>query len=104
MRVFWQRNKAVAMGAALALVLAGLTWAQSSRTSANPPVHLKVAAESHGPAVTNRLGFASVVREVLPALVSITATKVIKTSERQQQVNPFAPFFGDQFGDDFGQQ
>src|SRR5947208_1566672 len=98
MRVFWQRKRVAVMSAGLALVIAGLTWAQSARTAApaNPPVKLKVA-DNRGPAVTNRLGFAPVVKEVLPSVVSIQSSKMVRTSENpgrnrgqgQGQMDPF---------------
>jgi serine protease Do len=100
------RVAAVAV-AALALVLGGLGIAHAQRSSqANPPATLKFSDKNVGP---SRTGFAPVVKAVVPTVVSIKSSKVVKTSglnngqgQDQRQLDPlFRQFFGDQFGGQF---
>ena len=90
-----------ALAVAAALVLGGLGAAYAQKGSqANPPATMKFAEKNVGP---SRTGFAPVVKAVVPTVVSIKSSKVIKTSGRrgQGQMDPFRQFFGDQFGGQF---
>ena len=88
---------------ALALVLGGLGVAHAQKGSqANAAATLKFADRSEGP---SRTGFAPVVKAVVPTVVSIKSSKVVKTTglnNGQGQIDPlFRQFFGDQFGGQF---
>jgi serine protease Do len=63
---------------------------------AHPALVLKMANPDEGP---SRTGFAPVVRRVVPAVVNISSSKVIKTSQNLGQV-PDDPFFRQFFGDE----
>jgi serine protease Do len=68
----------------------------------NPPASLRLAEPNEPPA---RNSFAPVVKKVLPAVVNISSTKVVKTPAGfgQMPMDPmFRQFFGDQFGNQFG--
>jgi len=103
---FGRGRVAAAMVAALALVLGGLGVAHAQKGSqANPPATFKLADGNVAP---SRTGFAPVVKAVVPTVVSIKSSKVIKTGARrgqqgedQGQLDPFRQFFGDQFGNQF---
>jgi serine protease Do len=92
-----------AVAVAVALVLGGLGVAHAQKGSqVNPPATLKFADNKNvGP---SRTGFAPVVKAVVPTVVSIKSSKVVKTGMRrgqgqQGQMDPlFRQFFGDQFG------
>ncbi len=88
---------------ALALVVGGLGVAHAQKGSqANPAATLKFADKNEGP---SRTGFAPVVKAVVPTVVSIKSSKVVKTTglnNGQGQIDPlFRQFFGDQFGGQF---
>jgi len=74
------RPKAAVVAMALALGVGGLGIAAAQHAfSSNPPASLKMADPNEGP---SRTGFAPVVKKVLPAVVNISSTKVVKTSTR----------------------
>jgi serine protease Do len=89
-------RRPAAWALAAALGLGGLALAAADHMGAlNPPATFKYASADE-PAT--HAGFAPVVKRVAPAVVSITATKVIKTSD---QMNPqMDPFFRQFFGND----
>jgi len=101
--VFWQSPAAVTIAVALVLAI-GLTLgglgfdagqAGKASSSSNPPATVKMADQPE----PSRSGFAPVVKRVLPAVVSVSSTMVVKTGARGQQVDPFfRQFFGDDFG------
>jgi serine protease Do len=98
---FGRRRAIAAVAVASALVLGGLSAAYAQKGSpANPPATMKFAEKTVGP---GRTGFAPVVKAVVPTVVSIKSSKVIKTGGRrgQSQMDPFRQFFGDQFGGQF---
>jgi serine protease Do len=89
------RPKTAVLAVALALGLGGLGLAAANRAwSDNPPATLKLADASEGP---SRTGFAPVVRKVLPAVVNISSSKVVKTPTafHGQIPDELRQFFGD---------
>ena len=102
---FWKRKKALAIALGLVLTIGGLGAVRASMTAANttPPATFKFASPTEGP---SRNSFAPVVKKVLPAVVKISTSKVVKTAEGfggQGQMDPFFRqfFFGDQNGGRF---
>ena len=101
---FRRGRGAAAVFVGLAVVLGGLGIAHAQRgTQANPPATFKFTdSKVVGPSKT---GFAPVVKAVVPTVVSIKSSKVVKTGmsrgQGQGQIDPFRQFFGDQFGGQF---
>jgi serine protease Do len=89
------RPKTAVLGVALALGLGGLGLAAANRVwNDNPPATLKLADANEGP---SRTGFAPVVKKVLPAVVNISSSKVVKTPTafHGQIPDELRQFFGD---------
>jgi serine protease Do len=81
---------------ALALGIGGLGLAAAEHAfSNNPPASLKLADANEGP---SRTGFAPVVKKVLPAVVNISSTKVVKTPTQFEGQAPDDDFFRQFFG------
>jgi serine protease Do len=108
-QIFQVRRSIAMVSLAAALVIGGaLAWgiASSSHTvfGANNTVTLRVASGNApaGPVNFNE-GFSAVVEPLLPAVVNISSSKVVKTPRNQ---SPFSndPFFRQFFGDQFGEQ
>jgi len=107
-RVAFGRGRVAAAGViALGLVLGGLGIAHAQRGSqANPPATFKFTDPKVAP---SRAGFAPVVKAVVPTVVSIKSSKVVKTGalrgqrgQGQGQIpDQLRQFFGDQFGGQF---
>src|SRR5579883_976021 len=100
---FAPRSKTAAAGLAVVLALGGFGIARASRLeNANPPANVKLADANEGP---SRTGFAPVVKKVLPTVVNISSSKVVKTPtgfDGQFPDDPlFRQFFGNQFGRGF---
>jgi len=82
------------------LALSGLGIVQAQKGSqVNPPATFKFADRNAGSA---RAGFALVIKAVVPTVVSIKSSKVVKTGMRRGQgqgqiPEQFRQFFGDQF-------
>jgi serine protease Do len=89
---------AVSLTAALAVTgFIGLRAATAERD--NPPATVKVTQQP-----PSHTGYSKVVKEVLPAVVNISSTKVVRTSRNQQLPDDFfRQFFGDN-GPSFRQQ
>jgi serine protease Do len=105
-RTFWKRPQVMALAMILAVGMAGLGMARASQKLFSSGVHptLKLADPNEGP---SKLGFAPVVKEVLPDVVNISTSKVVRTSENGmpgQMPDLFQQFFGQQFGQQFGQE
>jgi serine protease Do len=97
-----KRPLAAAMALAMAGTLGGLAAAAAGRMeNANPPASLRFANPDEPPSHNT---FAPVVKRVLPAVVNISSSKMVKTSaQKMPQMDPFfRQFFGDQFNGDFG--
>ena len=91
----WMRPKTAVLAVALALGLGGLGLAAANRVwNDNPPATLKLADANEGP---SRTGFAPVVKKVLPAVVNISSSKVVKTPTAfsGQIPDELSQFFGD---------
>jgi serine protease Do len=75
--------------------VAASTKASTEKASTNPPATLKLADANEGPSKTS---FAPIVKEVLPSVVNISSSKVVKASTEgmeQLQMDPmFRQFFG----------
>src|SRR5579871_2071191 len=96
---FGLRRKTAALAVALLLGLGGFGIARANRiNSANPPAPVKLADANEGP---SRTGFAPVVKKVLPAVVNISSSKVVKTPAGFNQM-PDDPLFRQFFGNEFG--
>jgi serine protease Do len=81
---------------ALALGIGGLGLAAAEHAFANnPPASLKLADPNEGP---SRTGFAPIVKKVLPAVVNISSTKVVKTPTQFEGQVPDDDFFRQFFG------
>ena len=95
MKTFWKNLKTPAVTASLALAM-GVFGITAADRLLNPPATLKLADQNEGP---SRTGFAPVVKKVLPSVVSISASKVVKTPASDFDADPFfRQFFGDSRG------
>src|ERR1700689_2746537 len=100
---FRGQSKILAGAMILMLGMAGWGVARASQKFFTPGVHIsmKLADPAEG---ASRTGFAPVVKSVLPDVVNISTSKVVKASAQQQFEMPegmppmFQQFFGQQFG------
>jgi Do/DeqQ family serine protease len=87
------------LGLALGLVLgaAGVSIAHTALNSAgnNPPATLKLAAANEG---SSKTSFAPIVKAVLPSVVNISSSKVVRAREESAEQMPMDPFFRQFFG------
>src|SRR5689334_26242 len=104
---FGRGRVAAAVVVTLGLVLGGLGVAHAQKGSqANPPATFKFTDAKVAP---SRAGFAPVVKAVVPTVVSIKSSKVVKTGalrgrrgqDQGQIPDQLRQFFGDQFGGGF---
>ncbi|MGO8817931.1 MAG: DegQ family serine endoprotease [Terriglobia bacterium] len=107
-RQFNGRFGGIAIATALGLVLAagfGVTRLRGDMQSANPPASLKFADPNEGP---SRNSFAPIVKKVLPEVVNISSSKVVKNptgfSGQLPEGMQMDPFFRQFFGDNSGHQ
>ena len=92
---------AAILAAIIVLVIGGVlgwvipAWAGIAGTSNTVPVYVSGSAPAGPP---NNMGFAAVVKNVLPAVVNISSSRLVKP--QQNQLNPFLnnPFFQQFFG------
>jgi serine protease Do len=103
---FLQIRRSVALvSLAVSLVVgAALAWTLSSSghtvLGAGSPVTLRIAGNSPAGPVNLNEGFSAVLEPLLPAVVNISTSKVVKNTKSQ---NPFSdPFFRQFFGNPFG--
>jgi serine protease Do len=102
-RSFWRKPQVIAV-AVLALVgMAGLGMARAGQTLFSSGLHptLKLADPNEGP---SKNGFAPVVKGVLPSVVNISTSKVVKASNGPMDSDEIPPMFRQFFGQQFGQQ
>jgi len=96
----WKRRAATALVLALAVGLGGLGAARATRLwTNNPAPTLRFADPNEAP---SRNSFAPVVKKVLPAVVNISSSKLVKTPAAFSERGQMDPFFRQFFGDDFG--
>ena len=104
---FKGRLGGIAVATALGMVAAGfgVTRLRGDIQAANQPASLKLADPNEGP---SRNSFAPIVKKVLPEVVNISSSKVVKTptgfSGQMPQMMPMDPFFRQFFGDNSGRQ
>ena len=106
MKNFFSRPASLALGLVLGVAGAGFAHTiqkvavnakatATEKADANPPATLKLAEPNEGPSKTS---FAPVVKAVLPSVVNISSSKVVKASAEgmeQLQMDPmFRQFFG----------
>ena len=90
------RPKAAVVAMALALGAGGLAVAAAEHAfSNNPPASLRLADPNEG---ATRTGFAPIVKKVLPTVVTVSSTKVVKTPTEFQGQMPDDDFFRQFFG------
>ena len=103
MKEFFVRRRWLAVSLSAALAATGFYAVRAATLGhlpgENSPATVKVVSRSE--ASTGR-GYASVVKGVLPAVVNISSSKVVKTDARAMQ--GVDPFFRQFFGDDFGRK
>src|SRR6267378_3741513 len=98
---FLRKSRALALGIALAAAAGGYAI-----DSATPSVaagghiraSIRIADPSEGP---SKLGFAPIVKQVLPNVVNISSSKVVRTPNQLEGM-PSDPFFQQFFGKHFG--
>src|ERR1700691_2482712 len=96
-RKFFQDRRwlaAVSLATALAVTgFLGVHAATVNRTD-NPPATVKVTAQA-----PSHAGYSKVIKEVLPAVVNISSTKVVKADRNAESPDDFfRQFFGDGSG------
>jgi serine protease Do len=100
---FTGKSKILAGAMVILLGMAGWGVARASQKFFTPGVHISMnlADPAEGP---SRTGFAPVVKAVLPDVVNISTSKVVKASELKQFDMPdeMPPFFQQFFGQQFG--
>ncbi|MGO8731556.1 MAG: DegQ family serine endoprotease [Terriglobia bacterium] len=102
---FRWRLRGIALATVLGLVAVGfgVVRLRGDMQTANQPASLKFADPSEGP---SRNSFAPIVKKVLPEVVNISSSKVVKTptgfSGQMPQGMPMDPFFRQFFGDNPG--
>jgi len=95
------KSKPAMLVLGFALGAAGLGLARTSERTAsvNPPATLKLANPSEGP---SKNSFAPLVKQVLPSVVNISSSKVVKNHMSSDELQ-MDPFFRQFFGQDGGQ-
>src|ERR1700732_1846609 len=98
---FSRKPQALILGIALTAGVAGYAVARTTTSASAGHVHasLKLADPSEGP---SKIGFAPIVKEVLPSVVNISSSKVVKTPNQFAQGLPDDPMFRQFFGRQFG--
>jgi serine protease Do len=96
----WITSRPAVIGLAF-LGAVGLGVAHEKMSTNNPPASLKLADANAGP---SRSSYAPVLKSVLPAVVNISSSKVVRRSESSEGMMPFfRQFFGGEDGqENFG--
>jgi serine protease Do len=94
----WIPSRSAVVGLAFFVGTVGLGVAHEKMSVHNPPASLKLADASEGP---SRNSYAPVLKSVLPAVVNISSSKVVRApSESPDGMMPFfRQFFGGEDGD-----
>lgn len=89
----WIASRPAVIGLAFLLGVVGLSVAHEKMSTNNPPASLKLANANEGP---SRNSYAPVLKSVLPAVVNISSSKVVRgQSESSEETMPFfRQFFG----------
>jgi serine protease Do len=100
---FSRKSQAAIVAVALTGAVGGYAAARTNLTATAGHVHasLKLADPSEGP---SKIGFAPVVKEVLPSVVNISSSKVVKTPNQFAEGMPDDPMFQQFFGRQFGRR
>src|SRR6266481_1630975 len=98
---FSRKPQALILGIALTGGVAGYAVARTTATASAGRVHasLKLADPSEGP---SKIGFAPIVKEVLPSVVNISSSKIARSPDQFAQGLPDDPLFRQFFGRQFG--
>ncbi|MBZ5699412.1 MAG: DegQ family serine endoprotease [Acidobacteriia bacterium] len=93
----WGRPKTMALAMILLVGAAGFAVARASQAffPANTHASLKLADANEGPSKT---GFAPIVKSVLPDVVNISTSKVVRAQAQLPEGMPMDPFFRQFFG------
>ena len=95
----WTRPRAAALATVMAAGLGALAVAAAEHAgNANPPATFRYASPDES---SSRNTFAPVVKKVLPAVVNVSASKMVKSQMGTMPGN-MEPFFRQFFGDDDG--
>jgi serine protease Do len=99
-RKFWRKPQAIVVAMILVAGVAGLGMARAGQTLFSPGLHasLKLADPAEGP---SRTGFAPVVKGVLPDVVNISTSKVIRARDQGPDSDEIPPMFRQFFGQQF---
>jgi len=89
----WITSRPALVGLALLVGTAGLGVAHERMSTNNPPASLKLAEPNEGP---SRNSYAPVLKSVLPTVVNISSSKVVKA--RAESPEEMMPFFRQFFG------
>jgi serine protease Do len=89
----WIASRPAVIGLALFLGTVGLGVAHERMSTNNPPASLKLAESNEGP---SRNSYAAVLKSVLPAVVNISSSKVVRA--RAESPEGMMPFFRQFFG------
>jgi serine protease Do len=92
-----RRTTLTAVSAGALLVVGGIIGA-ATLPNTNPPATIKTASRSEESA---RRGYSAVVKKVVPAVVNISSSRVVKNDARGMQGLGMDPFFRQFFGDNF---
>jgi serine protease Do len=98
---FWRKPQVILVAMLLLAGVAGLGMARAGQNLFSPGLHaaLKLADPAEGPSKT---GFAPMVKGVLPDVVNISTSKVIRGSDQSSdQQDDLPPFFQQFFGQQF---
>ena len=95
-----RKSPAIVLALALTTGAAGYAVARSTQGVTTRHVHasLKLADPSEAP---SKVGFAPVVKQVLPSVVNISSSKVVRTPNQFGEGMPMDPFFQQFFGREF---
>src|SRR5580704_5185803 len=90
------RNRFAAVAITTALAVTGFMGLRAAEAEhqANPPANVKVTTRSEA---ASAHGYSAVVKQVVPAVVNISSTKMVKTSGNGNMPDElFRQFFGEQ--------
>jgi serine protease Do len=99
---FWKKPQIMAIAMIFLVGMAGLGMARASQVLFSSGVHpaMKFADPAEG---ASKTGFAPIVKSVLPDVVNISTSKVVRAQEMNSD-DQMPPFFQQFFGNQFGQQ